>query len=89
MVVELTVDEVRRALARVAIEKANAEGWPYRWGDHVQVFGPAISGVRIQLRDGYDARVTIALDAYAGTPRCGKCGKRLDDRHPEGWCDPW
>lgn len=90
MVVELTADEVRDAIAKVAIEKANSKGLPYRWSDRVEVRGPGISAVRVQLRDGHETRVVIALDAFVGAPRCGECGERLDDRHPtEGRCIPW
>lgn len=88
MVVELTVDEVRRAIARAAVEKANAQGFPYRWSDCVEVDGPAVSAVRVQLRDGAECRAVIALDAFVGAPRCGACGERLDDRHPKRDCLP-
>lgn len=62
MKVELSAEEVRRAIARAAVEKVNAAGQvAYHWGEHVEVFGlSGESGVWADLRDGQDHYVALA-----------------------------
>lgn len=58
--VELTAEEVRRAIARAACEKANAQGRPYKWGSHVEVFG--LSGeasVRASFHDQTECHIML------------------------------
>lgn len=82
MMVELTAEEVRRAIARAAVEKANARGAPYGWGEHVDVFGlSGEEGVTARLCDGEQHHIALARKARDFA---------LDGRPllslPEGWC---
>lgn len=58
MRVVLTAEEVGRLLARVAVEKANELGLPYRWGDHVGVRGD-VTGIVAVLVDGDGCHVAL------------------------------
>ncbi len=51
---------LRRAIARACVEKANHQGFPYRWDDNVEVLGLSGEvGVVADLRDGYDRYVSV------------------------------
>lgn len=79
MKVELTAEEVRRAIARAAVEKVNAAGQvAYRWGEHVGVFGlSGECGVWAELRDGYDCHVALARSSgFLASVKAVEDGKR-------------
>lgn len=82
MTVELTAEEVRRAIARAAVEKANAAGLPYKWSDYVDVFGlSGEEGVTARLCDGENHHVALARK-----PACLAHDGRPLLSLPEGWC---
>lgn len=60
MIVVLTEDEVRRAIARAAVEKAHSPMTPWRWSDRVGVVGLHDTGpVTAFLQDGTLCRVVL------------------------------
>lgn len=61
MIVVLTEDEVRRAIARAAVEKAHSPMAPWRWSERVGVVGLHVAGpVTAFLQDGELCRVVLA-----------------------------
>ena len=74
MKVDLSPEEVRRAIARAAVEKANEKGFPYRWGAQVDAFGlSGEGGVVVELRDG-DAQYVVLSRKTLPVESCPRCG---------------
>lgn len=58
MRVILSEEEVARAIARAAVEKANGQGFLYLWGDHVEVEAHTCA-IRAEIRDGRQSCVRL------------------------------
>lgn len=61
MRVDLTAEEVLRAIARAAVEKAYSPNTPWKWGEGIEVYGlSGEGGVTAELRDGEERYVALA-----------------------------